>query len=182
MSPVLRRVVITSALLLSAACSERAAIAPPRPAPPPVPTNAFFTLSDSAPKVGDEVLISAFAKPDMGGPVGSFTARFLYDTLQLRVLAADSVNDGTMRAVNPVPGEYRLAGAAVQGISGGLLFRLRAQVLDRRGLQRMGLLLDELHSIQFTELTEHLAVRDGRDELLVNRRVAPLPPRRERKP
>ena len=169
---------LLSTVLLLAACDERSTFAPPRPAQPPIPSNAWFAVSDTAPRIGDEVLISAFATPETGGPVGSYTARFLYDTLQLQVIAADSVKDGAMRAMNPVPGEFRLAGAAMQGISDGLLFRLRARVLDRRGLHRMGLLLDELHSIQFTELSEHIKVTDGRAELLASRKGL----RQERKP
>lgn len=168
--------------LLAAACSERAAVAPPRPAPPAVASNAWLALSDSTPSVGEEILVSAFARSEAGGPVGSYTARFLYDTLLLQVIGADSVTDGAMRAMNPVPGEFRLAGAAVRGMPDGLLFRVRARVLDRRGVQRMALLLDELHTTQFAELTERLEVRDGRAELLANQKGVRSQPQAERTP
>lgn len=170
------------AVLALAACSERATLAPPRPALPPVPANAWLATSSTMPRAGEEIVISAFARADAGGPVGSFTARFLYDTLMLQVVAADSVNDGAMRAMNPVPGEYRLAGASSQGLPEGLLFRLRARVIDPRGVQRMALLLDELHSTQFVELTERLEVKDGRAELLANQRGVLSMQRQDRKP
>jgi hypothetical protein len=122
-------------------------------------------LSDTSVKAGAEVLVSAFAESDGGRLIGSFTARLLYDTLMLHVIQADSVRDDVLRAVNPVPGAYRVAGASFKGIPDGLLFRVRARVVDPRALKRIGLVLDEMHSTQFSELTEGLQVNDGLAEL-----------------
>jgi hypothetical protein len=167
--------------LLATACSDREAVRPPDPTPPPISSNAWLHLSDSAAKAGDVVYVSAFATSPEGGSIGSFTARLLYDSLMLSMVEADSVNDGAMRAVNPVPGEHRIAGATAQGLRDGLLFRMKAVVRDPRGLRRIGLLLDELHSTRSVELTKHVAVKDGRAELLSttpNVRVAPAPGRK----
>lgn len=152
-------------LLALGACSDDRTVSPPLPPPPPISANAWIMLSDTNAKAGSEVLVSAFAKSDGGRSIGSFTARLLYDTLMLRVMEADSVRDDALRAVNPVPGEYRVAGASFQGIPDGLLFRVRARVVDARSLKRIGLVIDEMHSTQFNELTEALQVNDGLDEL-----------------
>ncbi|MFN8667978.1 MAG: hypothetical protein U0164_12445 [Gemmatimonadaceae bacterium] len=167
------------ALTAAVACAdERASIAPPRPAPMPIAANAWILVSDTLARAGHEVTISAFARADSGGAVGSFTARFLYDSLQLQLIGPDSVSDATLRAVNPVVGEYRVAGAAARGIPDGLLFRVRARVIDPRGLRRLGLLLDELHSVALADLTPRLTVQDTRAALysgMPNVRVVPVP-------
>lgn len=172
---------LAATMFVLVSCSDdRASVAPPRPAPLPVSANAWLLLSDSAARPGAELTLSAFAKSDTGGAVGSFTARFLYDTLQLAVIGTDSVGDATLRAVNPTPGEYRVAGAAARGIPGGLLFRLRLRVIDARGLRRLGLLVDELHSVALHDLTPKLTVTDGRADLFSGMkgvRVAPPPGR-----
>ncbi|MCC6929132.1 MAG: hypothetical protein IT359_09100 [Gemmatimonadaceae bacterium] len=167
------------ALVAIAACAdERASVAPPRPVPMPISANAWILVSDTLARAGHEVTISAFARADSGGAVGSFTARFLYDSLQLQLIGPDSVSDAALRAVNPVVGEYRVAGAAARGIPEGLLFRMRARVIDRRGLRRLGLLVDELHSVSLADLTPRLTVSDTRAALyagMPNVRVAPAP-------
>jgi len=158
---------VLTASTLSVGCNDesRTALTPPRPAPLPVASNAWIVLSDSTPAAGSEVVIAAYASAEGGGAIGSFTARFLYDTLQLQVLAADSVPDAALRAMNPIPGEHRIAGASASGIPSGLLFRLKARVVDPRGVRRLGLLLDELHSITLADLTQRLEVRDTRGAL-----------------
>jgi hypothetical protein len=157
---------VLATTLLVGCNDERATVSPPRPVAPPIASNAWIVVSDSAARAGSEVTVSAFASSEAGGAVGSFTARFLYDTLQLSVLGPDSIADGALRAVNPVPGEFRIAGASAQGLAGGLLFRVRARVVDPRGLRRLGLVLDEMHSIKFADLTTQLEVQDTRDALL----------------
>lgn len=154
-----------SVVALAGCNDERAGVSPPRPTPLPVASNAWFVLSDSTAVAGREVSIAAFASSDSGGAIGSFTARFLYDSLQLQVLGPDSIADQAMRAINPIAGAHRIAGAATQGIPGGLLFRVRAKVIDPRGLRRLGLIIDEMHSVQFADLTTKLEVRDTRAAL-----------------
>ncbi|MCC6774845.1 MAG: hypothetical protein IT360_26965 [Gemmatimonadaceae bacterium] len=176
---------LTAALVFSlgvlAGCNdERVGVAPPRPVPLPVPSNAWIVVSDSTARPGSEVTVAAFASSEAGGAVGSFTARFLYDSLQLQVLGADSISDQVLRAMNPIPGEHRIAGASAQGMPGGLLFRLRARVIDPRGLRRLGLVIDEMHSIKFADLTTKLEVQDTRAALLSGvpgLRVQPAPER-----
>jgi hypothetical protein len=166
-------------LLVLAACNDREAMQPPGPVAPPVSSNAWIHLSDSAATAGDVVSISAFARSTEGGAIGSFTARLLYDSLMLQVVEADSIDDGALRALNPMPGEYRIAGASANGLRDGLLFRVRATVRDPKGLRRIGLLLDELHSTRFAELTKALEVKDGRRELIeTNPRMKVAPPAR----
>lgn len=165
-----RRGAALAALVLTvvalAGCNdERAGVSPPRPVPLPVASNAWFVISDSTAVAGREVSIAAFASSDSGGAIGSFTARFLYDSLQLQVIGPDSIADQAMRAINPIAGQHRIAGAAAQGLPGGLLFRVRAKVIDPRGLRRLGLIIDEMHSVQFADLTTKLEVRDTRAAL-----------------
>lgn len=167
------------ALVVLAACTDdRAAVAPPRPAPLPVSSNAWLLISDTLASAGSEVSIAGFARADSGAAIGSFTARFLYDSLQLQVIGPDSLGDNVLRAMNPLVGEYRLAGSAATGIPMGLLFRLRVKVIDPRGLRRLGLLVDALHSVSLADLTPRLQVQDTREALyagMPNVRVAPPP-------
>lgn len=157
--------IVLSIVALAGCNDERAGVSPPRPVPLPVAANAWFVISDSTAVAGREVSIAAFASSDSGGGIGSFTARFLYDSLQLQVIGPDSIADQAMRAINPIAGEHRIAGAAAQGLPGGLLFRVRAKVIDPRGLRRLGLIIDEMHSVQFADLTTKLEVRDTRAAL-----------------
>ena len=168
------------ALALSACNDERASVEPPRPAAAPVPANARLVLSDSAARAGDIVTIAAFASIPGDGAIGSFTARLLYDTLQLRIVDSDSPDDGALRAVNPVEGQYRVAGAHAQGLRDGLLFRFKARVTDPRGLRRIALAIDELHSTRFAELTQKLEVQDGRSELLLGMKGVKVQPPEQR--
>ncbi|MCC6316590.1 MAG: hypothetical protein IT361_02775 [Gemmatimonadaceae bacterium] len=151
---------------LIVACDDRVTVAPPQPLAPPVPANARLVLSDSTARVGDVVTVTAYAALPEGGAIGSFTARMLYDSLQLDVMEAEEPGDGALRAVNPVTGAWRLAGASDRGLREGLLFRVKARVKDPRGLRRIALAIDELHSTRFAELTRSLDIRDGRAELL----------------
>ncbi len=160
---------VLSIAVLAGCNDERAGVSPPRPVPLPVASNAWFVISDSTAVAGREVSIAAFASSDSGGAIGSFTARFLYDSLQLQVLGPDSIADQAMRAINPIAGEHRIAGASAQGMPNGLLFRLRAKVIDPRGLRRLGLIIDEMHSVQFADLTAKLQVRDTRAALFAGR-------------
>lgn len=157
--------IVLSVVALAGCNDERAGVSPPRPVPLPVASNAWFVISDSMAVAGREVSIAAFASSDSGGAIGSFTARFLYDSLQLQVIGPDSIADQAMRAINPIAGAHRIAGAAAQGLPGGLLFRVRAKVIDPRGLRRLGLIIDEMHSVQFADLTTKLQVRDTRAAL-----------------
>ncbi len=180
-APLLMAALVLSLGTLAGCNDERTGIAPPRPVPPPIPSNAWIVVSDSAASAGREVTVAAFAASEAGGAIGSFTARFLYDSLQLHILGADSVSDQVLRAMNPIPGEHRIAGASAQGLPGGLLFRLRARVIDPRGLRRLGLIIDEMHSIKFADLTTQLEVQDTRAALLSGvpgLRVQPAPERR----
>lgn len=178
---------LTTALVLAlgtlTGCNdERTGVAPPRPVPLPVPSNAWLVVSDSTARAGSEVTVAAFASSEAGGAVGSFTARFLYDSLQLQIMGADSISDQALRAMNPIPGEHRIAGASAQGLPGGLLFRLRAKVIDPRGLRRLGLVIDEMHSIKFADLTTKLEVQDTRAALfsgIPGLRVQPATARRQ---
>lgn len=178
---LLPAVILLSLGSLAGCNDERVGVAPLRPVPLPVPSNAWIVVSDSAARAGSEVTVAAFASSEAGGAVGSFTARFLYDSLQLQVLGTDSISDQVLRAMNPIPGEHRIAGASAQGLPGGLLFRLRAKVIDPRGLRRLGLVIDEMHSIKFADLTMQLEVQDTRAALLSGvpgLRVQPAPERR----
>lgn len=150
-------------------CDDRVTVEPPRPVHAPISANARLVLSDSGARAGDLVAISAYGvTTEKSGGVGSFTARLLYDTLQLRVEDVDQLNDGALRAHNPIDGEYRLAGAHAQGIPDGLLFRVKARVIDPKGLRRIALAVDELHSVQLVDVTQQVLVQDGRVELLGN--------------
>ncbi len=166
MSLSLFRYVGILALAALGACGDRLASDPPAPPPRPELSQATLQWSDSAPPRGAIVTLVASTSPPAGSVVGSYTARLRYDTLQLDVVAVDTLADGGLHAVNPQPGEYRLAGAAASGLPNGVLFRLRVRVRQPAGLQRVALLLDELHTTRLSDLTANLSVQDGRTALL----------------
>lgn len=180
MQRFLQRLTMCLALAAASACDDQLMLQPPTPdVTLPRPANARLILSDSGATAGEQVTLSAFVSAQGGDRIGSYTARLLYDTLLLRAHDVEEVNDGALRVANPVRGEYRLAGAAANGLNDGLLFRVRFTVLHPKGLRQIGLVLDELHTARMLDLTSDLTVHDGVDSLLAGRpgvRVRPKKP------
>lgn len=170
MKRFVQRLTMGLAFAAASACDDRLMLQPPTPdVTLPRPANARLVLSDSGATAGQQVTLTAFASAQGGERIGSYTARLLYDTLLLRAHDVEEVNDGALRVANPIRGEYRLAGAAANGLTDGLLFRVRFTVLHPKGLRQIGLVLDELHSARVLDLTSDLTIYDGVDSLLAGR-------------
>jgi hypothetical protein len=134
-----RILLIGGALLVAAACRDA------RQAPnvvPTVPTDtgvAQLVISDTAAAVGDTVRVTA-----MLAGVASFTARVRFDSTALRYVGEHALNDGAMRAANGLPGELRVAGAALEGFGSGALFAARFEVRRAGGLESLRLTFDQM--------------------------------------
>ncbi len=136
-------VLIASALLLTA-CSERyqsTAVQNPVPA-----VKAALVLSDSAPGVGETLVVSVQALADQG-TVGSYTAKINYDATGLRFDGEIAIADQALRASNPSPGLVRLAGAAAAGFTNGRLASYRFFVLRANSARSLSLVVDEIHMV-----------------------------------
>jgi hypothetical protein len=154
---------LLAGLTLCAACTDRESVAPRPPEPVAAPTLATLVLSDSAAAVGSDVVLRVLAMAPDGRRVGSFTVRLLFDTTQLVVEEQPLSTDQALRAINPVPGAYRIAGAQATGFApGAALVELRARRRGPHGFARLALAVDELHSVGSEDLTRTLEVRDGR--------------------
>jgi len=109
-------------------------------------TQVWLAVSDTAPAVGGTVKVSAQLVPDADSAnrIVSFNARVAFDSSALAYIEDGAVADGAMRASNALGTEVRVAGAALDGFSTGLLFSAHFRVLKRDGLRSLRLTLDEL--------------------------------------
>ena len=112
----------------------------------PVPTVEAVLEISGATTVGAGFVVSVRATATQG-KVGSFTARIRYDAAALRFDGAIPMDDAAMRALNPMPGQLRLAGAAANGFSNGRLASYRFVALRANGAETLSLVVDEMHLI-----------------------------------
>lgn len=133
------------ALIAIAACQEPRVA---RQTTPDVPAyQAAFVVSDTAPAVGDTVRVALMLRLGPDTAVASFTGRIAYDTSGLAFAGDASPNDGTMRAHNPEGAVLRIAGASVDGIASGELFRATFIVRQRGALATLRASFDEVHDV-----------------------------------
>ncbi len=137
-----RLLIIGGVMLVAAACRD--ARQAPRVVPPVSPDTAVvqLVLSDMAPAIGDTVVVTA-----MLSGVASFTGRVRFDSTALAYAGEHASSDGALRAFNGLPGEVRVAGAAVDGFSTGSLFAARFVVRQGGGLQSLRLTFDQMSRV-----------------------------------
>lgn len=121
---------------------------------------ARLTFSNTSPKKGDEVVAYIGVLSGVGvQAVGSFTARIAYDSTLLAFVGEGPHRSDGMRAVNPLPGETRVAGVSTSGFHEGELAALR--FVARRGalVGQPSLVIDELHSVDRVDLLPKVSSR-----------------------
>lgn len=122
----------------------------------PMPASALVArveLSDSSAAPGEVVV----ATLRLSGPsVAAATLRLAYDSTGLAFAGEDSLSDGAMRVVNPMPGLVRVAAMAPNGIAGGRVHALKFTVGRTSALRSMKLSVDEAHSASGADLAAQL--------------------------
>ena len=145
--------------LSSLACSESyrsSAVENPVPA-----VEAVLVVSDPSPPVGGALVVSVQANSTQG-TVGSYTARINYDPAALRFDGEMPISDKGLRAVNPVPGLVRFAGAAASGFPDGRLASYRFVALLPNSARTLSLVVDEMHMISRVDAKSTLTVAPNR--------------------
>jgi hypothetical protein len=144
--------------LVTVACSENRSTLIENPAPV---VEAALVLSDSAPPVNGELLVSVQANSNQG-TVGSYTARITYDPAALRYDGEAAIDDKGLRASNATAGLVRLAGAAATGFTNGRLASYRFTVLRANSAKSLALVVDEMHMISRVDAKSTLTVAPNR--------------------
>jgi hypothetical protein len=94
----------------------------------------------------------------VGSPVATATLRLAYDSTGLAFAGADSLDDGTMRVINPMPGLVRIAAMAPSGIAEGKVHVLRFTVIRPTAVRTMKLSVDEAHTVSGANLASQVKV------------------------
>jgi len=148
-------------MLLIFACSENRSTLIENPTPA---VEAALVLSDSAPPVSGELVVSVQANSNQG-TVGSYTARITYDPAALRYESEIAIDDKGLRASNPTAGLLRFAGAAATGFTDGRLASYRFTVLRANSASSLALVVDEMHMISRVDARSTLTVAPNRTTL-----------------
>ena len=148
-------IVATASLLLATACERRDRFAAPdttsaTPIASLPPRSAYLSISDLSPKPGSTVLVAGSLSIGGDLTVGSYRVRLGYDSARLHFVE-EVPSPGTMRVVNPRPGDVIVAGAAGGGAADGRLFTLRLRVDDPSAINSLVLRIDELTDTDFTD-------------------------------
>ena len=153
---------LASVALLTLACRddrERAPTAPPDVVVPDaaVGTIAYLTISDSAPKAGATVTVTAYAS---GKEVtfGSYAARLTFSPSALTYVGETGDIAG-MRAVNAKAGDVAIAGVNLQGFADGELFAVTMRVEDPSALGTLALSMSELTSVDYRNERATLSIQ-----------------------
>jgi hypothetical protein len=136
--------------VLGTACADRGAAV--ITGPPSVAANgvaAFVAISSSALLQGDIIVVSANVRVGSTAPrVGSYLARLAFDPEQLEFIDEVPVAGG-IHAMHAAGTELRVAGAAVDGITGERLFAARFRVRGGRPLAALALDVKELNDVSY---------------------------------
>jgi hypothetical protein len=144
---------VVALLVLSFACTEPQHADHSKPSP----TAAFdarIELSDSLPKPGDDIVVTARL---VGAQIASATARLLYDTTGVELVREEAFEDGTTRVMNPVAGALRVAAVAANGLPDGRFYAWRFTVRRTAALRSFHLTIDEAHTISRADAAASLS-------------------------
>ncbi len=146
-------------LLSSAACTETYRSAVVENASPAA--EAVLVVSDPSPPVGGVMVVAVQANSNQG-IIGSFTARIKYDSTALRFAGEMPMTDKGLRAVNPLPGLVRFAGASAEGFPDGRLASYKFVALQPNSGKTLSLVVDEMHMITRVDVKSALTVAPSR--------------------
>ncbi len=146
---------LVAAIALSAGCSESykpGIVRNPAPA-----VEAVLVVSDLAAPSGTPILVSVKANSTTG-TVGSYTARMSYDPAALRFDGEVPSEDQALRAVNPLNGLLRFAGASANGFVNGQLASYKFLVVRADGAKTLSLVVDEMHMVTSVNAKPNLTI------------------------
>jgi hypothetical protein len=125
--------------------------------------NVYLTVGDRQAAPGSSVRVTGKVQAvgvDLT-PTG-FLVRVTYDPAKLEPVAARSLEDGVLRAVNigVAPGLVKAAGASANGLSTGVLFELDMKVKKAGYAEDLSIAVDELGVIErnFADLAADVVV------------------------
>jgi hypothetical protein len=125
--------------------------------------NVYLTLDDRQASTGSSVLVTGKVRAvgvDLT-PAG-FLVRLTYDPAKLEPLAARSLEDGVLRAINleVAPGLVKAAGASANGLGTDILFELDMKVKKGGYADDLSIAVDELGVIErnFADLAADVVV------------------------
>jgi hypothetical protein len=143
------------ALLAAAvsACRENAPTERPPAEAEPNAVVARLVFSNMQPRPGEEfvVLVQVASGADVR-PVGSFTGALTYDSTAARFVGERPLSDDATRAMNPLPGETRVAGISLEGFRLGRLVALRFEARTADATTNMRMEFDQLHAVDREDL------------------------------
>jgi hypothetical protein len=144
---------VSALLVLSFACTEPQHADRSKPSPAPA-FDARIELSDSLPKPGDDIVVTARL---VGALVASATARLLYDTTGVELVHEEAFEDGATRVMNPVPGALRVAAMAASGLPDGRFYAWRFTVKRAGAVRSFRLTVEEAHTISRADAAASLS-------------------------
>lgn len=176
----LSRLPVAALLLSCLACTE--ALRPPVPGvphalPPTPPANGiavYLTLSNDAPKPGEQVLVTVRALRGTGATgVGSFNLAVRYDAARMTLIERAVAPEGVV-AFNPTPGRLVAAGVSTTGFATGELFHFALTVSEADALRSLAVDVTEIVGTGFADHRSNLLVaRDLVLDLVNSLRGAP---------
>ncbi len=152
------RTPLTAVLIVAVAAAGFAACADEPTAPGsgeeanlPQGVNVYLTLDDRQATPGSSVRVTGKVRAvgvDLT-PTG-FLVRLTYDPAKLEPVAARSLEDGVLRAINigVAPGLVKAAGASAIGLNTDVLFQLEMKVIKRGYADNLSIAVDELGVIE----------------------------------
>jgi hypothetical protein len=148
-----RQALLPALAIFGVACTEPQHADRSGPSPTPA-LDARIELSDSLPKAGDDIVVTARF---VGTPIASATARLFYDTTGVQFVREESFDDGATRVMNPQTGALRVAAVAPSGFVEGRLYAWRFTVHRATAVRSFRLSIDEAHTVSRADAAASLS-------------------------
>ena len=131
--------------IVAAGCADRVE-SPVRVVPDPV-SIATLIVNGSANRAGDVITLSArLTNAAAATRAGAYLAHIEYDTTLVSFVGQGDVTGG-ISAFNAQTGILRVAGASLDGYTGGVLFNARFRVARTSAQAEVRLVIDELRDV-----------------------------------
>jgi hypothetical protein len=157
----LLRFSLAAAFVATTGCDdERAKQLPTAPLEvAPGTLSAYVTVSNSRPKVGDQLTVTVRARRGSDvGPIGSFTVELMYDSTALAFREVGRIDQGMVMGNISPRGRMIAAGASAEGFLDDELVIATFEVTGANAIASLALQVKELNSLQFTDEMARLKV------------------------
>ena len=157
------RAAIVGVLLATLGCAdERPRSMTGPPSAPQSASIAELISSDTAPRAGATVTLTARVRPGArSSSAASYKAHSTYEPAGLAFVDAPSLPIGVRALNSGTAGTIVAAGAAPKGFTDGRLFAVRFLVTDPSALRRVTLAIEQLGGSDFRDQLPSLATRSG---------------------